>query len=267
MRCVSYCTADSYNLSALVPVLKSQGCNVKQYRKVLQVAYNKKETNIFIFSYGCIVCWGLRKKEEQKFLELITPFAIKPLAVVESNRFIYRYGEETTITTHRSFNADIIILESESVPTKLAVSYALAQSIQLESYETAIQKTIDENAHLPQELVSTGSITLSKKDIIKRIGKIFSARSLINLGSDYLEDPEYFWEHPSTESYYTMVKKFLDIRRRVATLNQKLDVLHELFEILTNQLQHRHSSIMEITIIVLITIEVILSVVNMFNGY
>lgn len=260
MRCVSYCTAESYNLASLTVSLKVQGYSIQQFRKVLYVTHSQKNSDIFIFVYGCIVLWGLKHKEELEFLEKIKPFAINPLSLIESDRFIYRYGDRTELTTHKSFNTDIIILESDSMQTQLAISYGLAQSIQLESYETAIQKTIAENSHFPEQLAKSGKLPLSQGDILKRIGKIFLAKHVINLNSDYLDDPEYFWEHPSSEVYYTMSKKYLDIPRRVSALNQKLNVLHELFELLTNQLQHRHANILEITIILLIAFEIVLTI-------
>jgi uncharacterized Rmd1/YagE family protein len=59
-----------------------------------------------------------------------------------------------------------------------------------------------------------------------------------------------------------MTKKFLDIPSRVMALNQKLDVLQELLSILSTQLQHRHSSMLEIIIIVLILIEITISLLH-----
>lgn len=56
-----------------------------------------------------------------------------------------------------------------------------------------------------------------------------------------------------------MVKKFLDIPSRVMALNQKLDVLQELLDILNSQVQHRHSSLLESIIILLIAVEIIIS--------
>jgi len=260
MRCVSFCTAENYKLPQLASFLKSQGYNVKQYRKLLHVTHPLQAGgDVFIFIYGCLVLWGLKRKNEALLLEQIKPFAINPLTTIEHDRFVYRYGNNTEMTTHETFNADIIALESDSVQIKLAIAYGLAQSIQLEYYESSIQKNIDANAHIMQQLAQQGTIPLSQKAISKHLGRIFLARSFINLNSDYLEDPEYFWEHPNIEAYYTMCKRFLDIPRRVSALNQKLDILHELFEVLTSQRQHLHSNILEITIILLIVIEIVIS--------
>lgn len=265
MRCAAFCPTESYRLSTISGFFRNNGYVVKQYRKVLHLSYPKKEGDIFVFSYGCLVTWGLSHTEEKQLLSQLTTFSINPLAVVEVARFVYRYGDRIEMATHERFNVDVIVLESESIPLKLAISYGLAQSIQLESYESAVQKTIDQNTHYPEELAKKGAISLSQKEISRRMGQIFLARSSINLNSEYLAAPEYFWEHPSFEDYYNMSIKFLDISCRVATLNQKLDVLHELFEMLTSQLQHRHSSMLEVVIILLILFEIIISLASKIN--
>jgi uncharacterized Rmd1/YagE family protein len=60
-----------------------------------------------------------------------------------------------------------------------------------------------------------------------------------------------------------LTKKFLDIPSRVTALNQKLDVLQELLAILNSQVQHRHSSMLEMTIIILILIEITISLLHL----
>lgn len=263
MRCTSFCTSELYKLQALANFLKANGYVSKNYRKVLHLKYpNMQGGDVFIFSYGCLVTWGLSKVEEQQLLKLIEPFAQNLLSSIESDRFVARFGQLTEMVTHEHFNADVIVLESDSVTLKLAISHGLAQSIQLESYESVVQKTIEKNAAFPEQLIKTGKISLSQRAIFKRMGEIFVARSYINLNSEYLADPEFFWENPNLEEYYAMSKKFLDIPRRVSALNQKLDILHEVLDMLNNQLQHRHSSMLEMIIIVLILIEIIISLIT-----
>ena len=264
MRCVSFCSTQSYHLATIASFFRAKACNIKQYRKVLHISYLSKGGDAFIFSYGCLVTWGLSRNEEKQLLEQLKPFSTNPLPAIEIGRFVYRYAHQTEMATHERFNIDIIMLESDSMQLKLAISYGLAQSIQLESYESAVQKTIEQNAHYPEELAKQGHIHLSQKEISIRMGQIFLARSSINLNSEYLAAPEYFWEHPSLEAYYNMSEKFLDIPRRVATLNQKLDVLHELLDMLSSQLQHRHSNILESVVILLIAVEIVISLIDTF---
>jgi required for meiotic nuclear division protein 1 len=258
MRCSSFCTTDSYKLLAIANYFKNKGFTTRQYRKVLHIVDNLQNGDVFIFSYGCVVTWGLTRLRETWLLKEIEPFAVKLLSSIESDYFLFRHSDHTEMLSHPRFNADIILLDSDNSQLKLAISYGIAKSIQLESSETAVQKIIDKNMPFFDNVPKWGSF--SQKEITKRIAEIFVARSQINLNSEYLEAPEYFWEHPNLETYYVMSEKFLDISRRVTALNQKLDVLHELFDMLMNQLQHRHSNFLEIVIILLILIEIAWSV-------
>src|SRR3989337_204003 len=192
MRCSSFCLTESYRLTPIASFFRNTGHIVKQYRKGLHISNPPKEYNIFIFSYGCLVTWGLKRTEEKQLLEQLKQFSINPLLTIETGRFVYRYADHVEMATHERFNIDIIILESDNVQLKLAISYGIAQSIQLESYEGAVQKTIEQNSHYPEELAKKGSISLSHNEISRRMGQIFLARSSINLNSDYLAVPAYF---------------------------------------------------------------------------
>ncbi len=260
MRCAAYCIAENLNLSAIFAYLKQQNYVVKLYRGVLYATHPASEGELFIFKLGSFVSWGLTRRQEQVMLKQLKEFAVNPIEDIEIDSFMHAYGEKTTLRTHHRFNVDVITLEDDDMEIKLAISYGIAQSVKLESYEESVQKTIRDNSNLPHDLASKGKISLSGKAISKRIGEIYLERNSVNLNSEYLDMPEYFWQFPRLENYYVMTEKFLDITRRVNTLNQRLDVLHGLLEVLNSQLQHRHSSILEIIIIALIFIEVILSI-------
>jgi uncharacterized Rmd1/YagE family protein len=258
-RCISICSAGSYDLLGLSNYFRKKGYFTRLLRDVLHVTNLKRPGDIFFFNHGCFVCWGFKKKFEDKVLEMVSEFSIQPSLHPETDHFYYQYGQETTIDSHEKLRLDIITLASEDSQIKLAMSYGLAQSIKLEAFEDAIQATIRTNSSLPQEIATHGAISLSRRAIFKRIGEIFIARSSINLNIEYLDAPEYFWRNPSMEPYYVMTKKYLDIPGRVMALNQKLDVLQELLHILNSQVQHRHSSLLETIIILLIFVEILIS--------
>jgi len=258
-RCVSFCTAFSYDLTALANAIKRKDYEIKLSRDVLHVKHLKKFYNIFFFQQGCFVCWGLSRRQEQKWVKYVIMFSRDPIPIIESDFFSFQYDNETSIYTHERFKLDIITLESDHSQCKLAISYGLAKSIKLESFEDAIQETVKTNNTLPIEIARFGTISLSKKAIFKRIGEIFLARSSITLNSEILDTPEFFWRNPNLEPFYIMTNKFLDIPIRVTALNQKLDVLQELLDILNSQLQHRHSTFLEIIIIILILVEILIS--------
>jgi len=262
---MSFCTAGSYKLNGIADFFKSKQYTVKLYRNVLHVTKSNRPQDLFFFYNGCFVAWGLTGRQEQQIIEQIKDFSQDPLEKVESDRFVCQLGQETTLMPHERLNVDIITIEAEeadNIQIKLAISYGLTQSVKLESYEESIQRTIAINSFIPNELAKKGRISLSRRAISKRLGEIFLERSSVNLKSDYFDVPEYFWRYSNLENYYIMTEKFLDIPKRVAALNHKLDVLHEIFDMLNNQLQHRYSSMLETVIILLIFIEIVL---NLFH--
>lgn len=259
MRCVSFCTASGYDLNGIANSFKRKEYFVRQTRDVVHVSNLKKPADIFFFSHGSFVSWGLKKPQEQKMLEHVKEFAIGPLANIQTDQFCYRFGEEVSIDAHERFKIDVITLDSDNPQIKLAISYGLAQSIKLEAFEDAVQEAIKKNSSFPEEIAKKGLISLSRAALFRRIGEIFIVRSSINLSSEYLDTPEFFWRNPNLEHFYTMTKGFLDIPSRVTALNQKLDVLQELLDILNSQVQHRYSSLLETIIILLIVIEIVIS--------
>ncbi len=258
-RCISYCTASGYNLAGIAHFFKKRGYSVRLSRDLVQVSHTRRPVELFFFIHGCFVSWGLTKNQEQKILEQLQEFANLPLEKIESDFFCYTMGEETSIDTEERLRLDVITLDTDSSLVKLAFSYALAQSTKLETFEEAIQTAIRKNSYLPQEIASHGIISLSRSAIFKRIGEIFLVRSSINLNSEYLDVPEFFWRNPNLEPIFVSAKKFLDIPSRVMALNQKLDVLQELLHILHIQVQQSHSNLLESIIIILILVEIMIS--------
>jgi uncharacterized Rmd1/YagE family protein len=93
-------------------------------------------------------------------------------------------------------------------------------------------------------------------------GELFLAKSRINLHYDLLDSPEFFWEYTELSSYYNTVANYLEIRNRIEVLNKKLEVIHEIFDMLAEEQKHRHSSLLEWIIIWLICVEVFFTITH-----
>jgi uncharacterized Rmd1/YagE family protein len=255
MRCTAYCTASSYNINALFAFLSKHHEPVL-YRNVIHREHQNGLGDVFYFGYGSIVCWGLSEEEEQNLFNEIKIFEIDTLTDIEHDEFTYSYGHAFRIYK------DEITLPTKQPLSKLAISHGLAQSVKLTIFEQIIQETIDKTKFLPEQMAKKGKIPLSRNEISKKMGELFIERNSINLHSEILETPEFFWEYPELEPLYTFTRNYLDISTRIDVLNKRLGIVHELFEILADSLQHQHSSSLEWIIIWLIAIEILLSIVR-----
>lgn len=257
MRCLSCCTAASYNITSLYEALRER-FKTSLHRNVIHIEVSSLlgTGSVFYFPYGSTVCWGLSQEEEACFLKEVKNFEHHPLEAPEVDMFTYSLGEVPKV--HKD---EIILLNADTL-TLLAISHGLAQSVKLSTFEAAIQKTFNTTKHIPEDLAQWGRIPLSRKEIRRKMGELFLERNSINLHFDVLDTPEFFWEYPELEPLYAMIANYLDIETRVEVLNQRLDVVHELFEMLGNELNHQHSSRLEWTIIGLIVIEVALTLLR-----
>ncbi|MFN7097037.1 MAG: RMD1 family protein, partial [Gammaproteobacteria bacterium] len=219
MRCVARCFANSFNLNALTDYLKNQKYVTDLYRDVLQVSFPGEDKEIFCFAHGSFVMWGFTSHEETAFTKKIERFGSQLIDKPEVRYFIYRYSGKTRLYSHKRFQVEVIALATTDAELKLAISYGLAQSIKLEFYEETVKRIIRENTPLFELLAKTGKVLLNRQQITMRMGEIFLARSSVNLNSEYLDVPEYFWEHPNLENDYLISAHFLDIQQRVSTLN------------------------------------------------
>lgn len=251
-RCSSFCTAESFNMTTLLQDLQAN-FECQKFQDVIHVHIPNSLADAFFFSYGVCIFWGLHRKKEARFLDHIKNFENTPLLNKESDEFSYVFGENHRI--HR----DIITLTSKDILPKLAISHGLAQSMKLKALESSVQDTITQTKCIPEDLAKKGKIKLRRKQISKMMGQLFLKRSSVNLDFELLGTPHFFWEHDTWEDLYRLIRNHLDISSRTDVLNQRLKMVHELYEILGTELNHQHSAILELTIIWLIVIEVIIS--------
>lgn len=252
--CVAICTAHAFKTKELFEEFPA-ALHSALFREVVHIDFTKDGLqDAFFFPYGVAVFWGCKEEKIEYLRMLLKPFEITPLDVHEREVMNFSCSGRQAIVEEE------ILLPANDVQYRLAVSHALAQSVKLNSFETIIQKTIASAQQIPQQLALKGKILLSKKEIRKKMGELFIERSSINFHLDILDVPEYFWEHSEIEPLYRLVATHLELGPRLQVLNQRLDIVHDLFEMLGNELKHQHSSSLEWIIILLIVIEVLISI-------
>jgi len=268
MECLSYCIADSIDLSRLDTHFKAVDTHhiANRSRDVLKLSpVNHPEVLVFVFKNGTVVSWGVKRHQINKYLNTIISFATKPINFSVHDEFSYRTGSKTAIEPHDYFDVDCLTIDSDldSDVLKLSLSYGFSQSVKLQYFETILESLIDKHNPLIQKLSSRRRETrLARKQIQIVIGEILVAKSEMNLLSNFLYHPKYFWQHPTLEEYYIMLERYLHIQRRINAINHRLNTLNEIFDIVNGYLEHRHAHYLEIIIIVLIAIEIVIGILK-----
>jgi len=248
------CFSDYFEFPRLQQhLLSSERCAA--YRNALHVEW--RQGDVFLFDYGVLVFWRLGANERDEFLQKVGQFAKAPLQQTLDDEFTYETGSEKSFIKN-----DHIHLCDDEILTRLAVSHGIAQSTKLAQFENRIQQTINDTAHIPQNIARTGSAQLSGKELSRLRGRLYITQSDVMLNYDLLDVPDFFWEYPELDSLYSMVSDYLEVKQRVEVLSKKLETIHELFDMMSDEQKHRHSSMLEWIIIWLIAIEIVIFLIH-----
>ncbi len=230
-----------------------------RYRDAVHIVLPSGEA--WVFDYGVIVFWAVDEDERAALLHRLQ---LNENVFKESREEHFRF---TSSGNELRISRDTVALADDDPLTRLAISHALAQSLKLNEYEWQAQRTIQDYSPLPQALAETGKISLSRREIAKIRGKLFSTKSDIILHYGLLDTPEFFWEYPEYEATYNIAARYLEIRQRVDLLSKKLETIHEMFEMLAEEQKHQHTAFLEWIIIVLIAVEIIMFGAQELQGF
>lgn len=169
---------------------------------------------IFIFDFGSCVFWSFKKGEDAAYVNLFRKHITKGLIGVEE----FSSGEDDmAFYTHDGddLNPDLNIIsianevfslpENISPKQRLSISFAIAQSSVLSIFESRIQKLVEEYKHIPEDMAANGKSNLSERQLGTMIGEVFVIRHDVNLHSEILDTPDFFWKQEDIEKDYKMV--------------------------------------------------------------
>jgi glutathione synthase len=99
--------------------------------------------------------------------------------------------------------------------------------------------------------------------VLQKTGEILALRHLINLASDLLDTPDFYWDREQLESLYLATCSHLAVAKRTKIVNEKLSHCLELMELIGTHLNNEHEARLEWIIIILIGIEICFEVLHL----
>ena len=207
-----------------------------------------------LFKYAAMVCWGLSDLEIDTLVKRLKPFVLEPVTTLMKEEYSFHYDKNE----YFSINKDHLIIPDDADLVRLAISYTVSQSVKLDFFELAAEKVISSTLHIPKKLSQYGRIRISRKSLAKLRGTLFDTSCEIILHFNLLDKPNFFWDYPELDNYYVKISRYLEMNHRVSLLNQKLTLIQELLDMLAEEQNHKHSSVLEWIIIGLIVLEILL---------
>jgi len=234
---------------------------------------DKQSKEIFFFKDGNVIFWNIPELERNSVLSFLADYCVEryeeDLIYEESEMMNYTYS---TGQNNSRLEKGIIHINPESesfLLAKYTFSDAIAASVKLGAWEASLEKIIDSIEHLSEDLKKNANVKMTRDEVLQKTGEILALRHVINLSSDLLDTPDFYWDREGLENLYLSTCNHLAVAKRTKIVNEKLSHCLELTDLISTHLSTEHGARLEWIIIVLIAIEIgfeILHLIERKNG-
>jgi len=102
------------------------------------------------------------------------------------------------------------------------------------------------------------------KELLRQLGRTLSIQHKIVGRVEIIDKPELLWEAPDLERLYSRLENEYEIRDRHLALERKLGLISSTAETVLELLQHNSTLRVEWYVVILIVVEILLSLYNIF---
>lgn len=280
---MAFATAEEYDLENLNKGLKEQDLYESHQipndnnviRAIAKYRVEKEPREIFFFRDGGVILWNITDLESGNILRFLRQYEIdsysERLIQSESEIMNYIYNKDTEKPSGLDKEGNFLIntcSEVEDLPLiKYTFSNSMLQSVKLGIWEASLQQYIDQIEGITDDLKKGKKIRLSREEVLRKHGELFALRHYLNLSSDILDTPDFYWENEKLENLYNHVCVYFGITKRTRVMNEKINHCVALIELLSHHLGDKHHIRLEWMIIILIMVEVGFEIIHYIDRY
>lgn len=225
----AYATAEEYDLERLLSNIIKQDLyerkNIIAAGEANEFLYvsakyeiDEEPREIFFFREGSVVLWNCPELECGNVLKQLSQFEIdsydKSLVQEESEWMSFNYDEKALMK-----KATFYLSQNDSMPLeKYTFSNAMSTSVKLGIWEALLDKYVDSMAYVTEDLKKGTKIKISRADVLRKTGELFALRHLINLSSDLLDTPDFYWDRDELGQLYLNICSYFSIQRRTKVM-------------------------------------------------
>lgn len=204
------------------------------------------------FNYGVIVFTGY-SEEEMKW-------AIKTVNEFQKNRLSTWLRDELQLRVEEGKDAvfafdQVITSKIDEKVIRIAM-LNLAQSVALDYYHSVSENLLTEVKQFAYQLEVTGKLKVTRKNMMKFIGKALNTQNDIAENIYIFDAPEIVWDDAYLDKFHRGLSKHFDLRVRFSEIEYTIRIIEDNLTVFREIMHQRESTLLEGIIIVLILVEV-----------
>ena len=218
-----------------------------------------------LFRYGALVLFELQPLEEVSFLTQLQPFISGAFPQPEREDAEIQIEVEGEPRPEQPGGG--LRLDDTSVQRLQLVADVLAKSVVLAQYERQGEQVFDTIEPLAAGLQRGGRIGFHGRELLRHIGDVLMVQHKMVGRVEVTEKPDLLWDRPDLERLYARLVDEYELPDRHRALDRKLELIARTAETVLDLLQTKRSLRVEWYIVILIVVEILLTLYEMFIAH
>lgn len=214
-----------------------------------------------LFRYGVAVLIGLSPAEEHETIRNLQKRVI--------GRFDKIEDETATIEISDAYDDQIppggpIQIKDLSPPRLVVIADALAKNVALTRDEREVSRVFEVIEPLAADLAGRGRTPVGRKNLLRLIGRALLVRHRVTGRVEVEEKPDVLWDRWDLERLHARLADEYELKERATILARKLEVVSETARAFTDLIDASRSLRVEVLIVLLIVVEVLITIYDLF---
>lgn len=209
---------------------------------------------------GAVVLFGVTPADERAFIAALGPVIRDPMKQPQS--------EELTLVLDpgraEGVERDRLVVADMDAARLQVVADILGKSVLLAEQEARVALAFDRIEPLAESLQHYGRGANDARLLIRHIGEALAIQQNMVGRGEVGDKPEVIWERPDLERLFLNLEAEYEIRERQLALERKLTLINDTAGTLLDLLQSQRSLRVEWYIVILIVIEIVLTLYQLF---
>ena len=218
-----------------------------------ELFYKYESGYVFILNYGIVTFANVTEIERNTFISFIKNFSTNHLQTPLQEDFVIEKKE----TTQPIFSYNSLSVNEINNDVVRITMLQVTQSLALDFYQEQAQHLFDETVVLTNQLETHGTLQISKKNLLKFIGKTLNTKNRIIDNLYIFDTPPVVWENELLDKVNDGLTKTFEISIRFKELEYMLKNSERNVSVFIELITAKESNRLEWIIIILILIEIL----------
>ena len=226
-------------------------------------ASNGDPERVYLFYFGCVVFINCSGDIIARFLDGIKQH-VDAVKIPPQLSFREEYQLEIDPGRVAAITNDYAVMQKYNQAFTDIICFVIAKSVALERIEERVDAVFDEVEVLIANL-GKGTLELPDRVMAKLASSILGFKFTSIAHIMVLDKPDITWDDPEADRLYLTMASLFELNPRYQEIKHKSETLLDMTDVFSSISHARRSNRLEWIIIILIVIEVILSVLEIFR--